>query len=46
MKHKAFIYCSTHMISLILLLPKECDTKIKRSFLFSLVIQFCLTSGI
>lgn len=42
-KHKAFIYCSTHMMGFILHLPKECATKIKRSFLFSSVTQFCET---
>lgn len=31
-KHKAFIYCSTHMIGFILHLPKECATKVKKVF--------------
>jgi len=40
MKHKAFIYCATHMIGFILRVPKESATKIKRSFLFSSVTRF------
>lgn len=45
-KHKAFIYCSTHMVGFILHLPKECATKIKRSFCFPPLLNFVKHFGV
>lgn len=42
MEHKAFVYCSAHMMGLILHSPLECATKIKSSFF----LPYSVLSGI